>query len=47
VRAAAPVTVSSGGTRVRYTIPEEDVVEFDVQAGQTYDLAVRVSTGQQ
>ncbi len=46
VRRAAPVTAAAAGNRVRYTIPEEDVVEFDVQPGQTYDLSVRVSTGQ-
>jgi hypothetical protein len=46
VRTDSPVTVSSNGERVSYTILEENVVEFDVKAGQTYELPVRTSTGQ-
>jgi hypothetical protein len=37
---------ANGRERVRYTIPEEDVVEFDIQPGKSYDLSVRVRTGQ-
>lgn len=45
VRTDSPVTVSSNGERVNYTIPEENVVEFDAKAGQTYELSLRTSTG--
>lgn len=41
VRTGTPVdSVTSDGQRVSYSIPEENVADFDVQAGRSYELSL-------
>ena len=38
VRVSVPVTVLCADNPVKFATPEEDVIEFDARAGQTYTL---------